>query len=190
MTAETSFELNKILIPKIIKKGRSTIKLSQVATIKGPKGALDLIIPDFVKIENLEGKLNVSVPDLDDKIQKSMWGTVRSILQNNIVGVSEGHLTMLRFVGTGYRAQIEKKDDGKNYVMMKVGKCVLQGLPVPEKLIVSAPSTTRIIIEGIDKQQVKLYAANLRKFHPPEPYKGKGIYIDDETITLKDKKIK
>lgn len=101
--------------------------------------------------------------------------------------MSEGHLATLKFVGTGYRAQLEQ--DGK-FVSIKVGASEMQGLPVPEGIKVSSPVPTSLIIEGCNKQQVLLYAANLRNFHPPEPYKGKGIYVNNETIKLKDKKIK
>lgn len=188
LSPEVSCTSNNIRIPREIKKGRSKLRLSQLITVAGPKGTLDIVAPDFIQIEQSEGKLKVSIPNENDKIQKSLWGTMRSIINNHVTGVTEGHLVMLRLQGTGYRAMVEDKD-GAKWVQMKVGKCVMQGLPIPKGLSVNCPAPTRIIIEGSDKQQVKLFAGNLRKFHPPEPYKGKGIYIDDETIKLKDKKI-
>lgn len=173
----------------MIRKGNKSLKLSQLIMVEGPKGKVGLEVPDFVKVHADENgaKINVSVLDASDKIQKSMWGTVRSLINNNITGVSEGHLATLKFVGTGYRAQLEQ--NGK-FVSVKVGASVMQGLHVPDGITVKAPGPTSLIIEGSNKQQVHLFAANLRKFHPPEPYKGKGIYVNNETITLKDKKIK
>lgn len=187
---EVKIEMTKILIPKVVKKGTRIINLDQLTTVTGPKGTLDLLCADFIDIKNENGKISVSIRDSNNKIQKSLWGTTRSHLQNYVTGVTEGHLAILKLVGTGYRAQIETKEDGKQWVMMKVGRANMEGLAVPEGITVSSPSTTRVIIEGANKQQVTQFAASLRLFRPPEPYKGKGIYVNDETIKLKVKKIK
>ncbi|AQZ17395.1 MRPL6 (YHR147C) [Zygosaccharomyces parabailii] len=189
LAPDTKYSITTMTVSKVIRKGNKSLKLSQLVMVEGPKGKVGLEIPDFVKVHADENgaKINVSVLDASDKIQKSMWGTVRSLISNNITGVSEGHLATLKFVGTGYRAQLEQ--NGK-FVSVKVGASVMQGLHVPDGITVKAPGPTSLIIEGSNKQQVHLFAANLRKFHPPEPYKGKGIYVNNETITLKDKKIK
>ncbi|KAM3164198.1 54S ribosomal protein L6 mitochondrial [Lachancea thermotolerans] len=188
-TRDTKFEIGELKPAYVIRKGNKSLKLSQIYSVTGPRGSLSMRVPEFVSVDQdaENGKLTVSVRDESDKIQKSLWGTVRSHLHNHIVGVNEGHMAVLRFVGTGYRAQLEL--DGK-FVSVKVGASIMQGLPVPEGITVKSPAPTSLIVEGCDKQQVYLFAANLRKFHPPEPYKGKGIYINDEKITLKDKKIK
>jgi large subunit ribosomal protein L6 len=186
---EVTVEFTPLDYPITKTKGRSTLKLSQNARISGPKGELNLAVPDFLKFENDASKLKLTVEDETNKTQKSLWGTMRSLINNHVSGVTEGHLAILKFVGTGYRTQIEERD-GKPYVWLKLGASIPRGLFVPEGLQVTSPSTTRIIVEGIDKQQVRLFAANIRRFHPPEPYKGKGIYLDSETIKLKDKKIK
>lgn len=188
-TRDTKFEIGELKPAYVIRKGNKSLKLSQIYSVTGPRGSLSMRVPEFVSVDQdaENGKLTVSVRDESDKIQKSLWGTVRSHLHNHIVGVNEGHMAVLRFVGTGYRAQLEQ--DGK-FVSVKVGASIMQGLPVPEGITVKSPAPTSLIVEGCDKQQVYLFAANLRKFHPPEPYKGKGIYINDEKITLKDKKIK
>ncbi|CAR26676.1 hypothetical protein ZYGR_0H04960 [Zygosaccharomyces rouxii] len=189
LAAETKFSVSALNIPKVIRKGNKSLKLSQMVTVEGPKGQVAMEMPDFVKVQadSSGAKLNVSVLDTSDKIQRSMWGTMRSHINNHVTGVSEGHLATLKFVGTGYRAQVEQ--DGK-FVSVKVGASVMQGLTVPEGIKVTSPVPTSLIIEGCDKQQVHLFAAKLRNFHPPEPYKGKGIYVNNETIKLKDKKIK
>ncbi|SCU99341.1 LADA_0H19108g1_1 [Lachancea dasiensis] len=186
-TTETAFRVTELKPAYVIRKGKKSLKLSQVYSVSGPKGSLSMRVPEFVSVQEDGGKLTVLVQDEKDKMQKSLWGTVRSHLHNHVVGVNEGHMAVLKFVGTGYRAQLEQ--EGK-FVSVKVGASIMQGLPIPEGITVTSPVPTSLIIEGCDKQQVYLFAANLRKFHPPEPYKGKGIYLNDETITLKDKKIK
>ncbi|CAI4039522.1 hypothetical protein SMKI_08G1900 [Saccharomyces mikatae IFO 1815] len=181
--------ISALPIPRIIRKGRTSLNISQNIIVTGPKGKLSMEVPDFLELDRDEkhGKMNVVVQNSEDKHQRSMWGTVRSLINNHIIGVTEGHLAVLRFVGTGYRAQLE--NDGK-FVNVKVGASIKQGLNVPEGIVVKSPAPTSLIVEGCDKQQVLLFAAKLRKFHPPEPYKGKGIYVNGETIKLKDKKIK
>ncbi|SCU86743.1 LAFA_0E02784g1_1 [Lachancea sp. 'fantastica'] len=188
-TRDTKFELSELRPPNVIRKGNKSLTLSQILSVTGPKGKLSMQVPEFVKIkEDVEnGKISVSVQNETDKMQKALWGTVRSHLNNHVVGVNEGHMAVLKFVGTGYRAQLQQ--EGK-FVSVKVGASIMQGLPVPEGISVTSPTPTSLIIEGCNKQQVYLFAANLRKFHPPEPYKGKGIYVNDEKIVLKDKKIK
>lgn len=188
LTPETKFSVIPLTTSKTIRKGNKSMKLSQMATIEGPKGKIDVALPDFVRLlEGESGKLNISVVNPEDKMQRSMWGTVRSHINNHVTGVNEGHLASLRFVGTGYRAQLENNG---SFVSVKVGASVIQGLDIPAGITVKVPAPTSLIVEGCNKQEVLLFAANLRKFHPPEPYKGKGIYVNNETIKLKDKKIK
>lgn len=200
LTPDIHCTISQIPFPRVVRKGANEIRLSQNINLKGPKGELDFVVPSFVSLDvdlpkpenNNTGKIQVSVKDPEDKIQKAMWGTVSSILRNNATGVTEGYLSIVKLVGTGYRASIidSKKDPKRKHVSLKVGYADNRGLDVPDGLTVSSPVPTRVVIEGIDKQQVKLFAGNLRKFRPPEPYKGKGIFVDDETIKLKEKKIK
>lgn len=190
LPSEVKVELIDREEPIIIRKGRSVLNMTKAAKVTGPKGELSLNVPDFLTFIKNSEKLSLKIENEDDKQQKALWGTTRAVLNNHVTGVTEGHLAMLRLVGTGYRAQIEDRPNGEKFVAMKVGASITQGLIVPEGLTVSSPVPTRVIIEGIDKQKVKLFAAKLRDFHPPEPYKGKGVYVDDETIKIKDKKIK
>jgi large subunit ribosomal protein L6 len=126
-----------------------------------------------------------------------MWGTVRAYLHNHIVGVSEGHTAILRLVGVGYRATVEStattvepEYEGQKFVNLKVGYSHPIELGIPKGVTASTPQPTRILLEGIEKEVVKQFAAKIRKWRVPEPYKGKGIFVDDETIRLKAKKIK
>ena len=118
-------------------------------------------------------------------------------MANNILGVSEGHTAILRLVGVGYRASVEQtattvksEFEGQHFVNLKVGYSHPIELPVPLGVKASCPLPTRILLEGVDKEGVKQFAAKIRKWRVPEPYKGKGIFVDDETIKLKSKKIK
>ena len=124
-------------------------------------------------------------------------GTVRAYLQNHILGVSEGHAAILRLVGVGYRATIEnsavtKKPEyeGQQFVSLKVGYSHPIELGVPKGVKASVPQATRILLEGVEREVVMQFAAEIRAWRKPEPYKGKGIFVNDETIRLKAKKIK
>jgi large subunit ribosomal protein L6 len=124
-------------------------------------------------------------------------GTTRAYLQNHILGVSEGHTAILRLVGVGYRATVEDtattvtpEFEGQQFVSLKVGYSHPIELPVPKGVKATAPQPTRILLEGIDKHVVLQFAAHIREWRVPEPYKGKGIFVNAETIKLKAKKIK
>jgi large subunit ribosomal protein L6 len=124
-------------------------------------------------------------------------GTTRAYLQNHILGVSEGHTAILRLVGVGYRATVEDKATtveaefpGQKFVSLKVGYSHPIEMPVPKGVKASTPQPTRILLEGTEKETVLSFAAKIRKWRVPEPYKGKGIFVNEETIKLKSKKIK
>jgi large subunit ribosomal protein L6 len=134
---------------------------------------------------------------VERKAELIVIGTIRAYLQNHILGVSEGHTAILRLVGVGYRATIEnsaltKKPEyeGQKFVSLKVGYSHPIELGVPRGVKASCPQPTRILLEGIEKEVVKQFAAEIRAWRKPEPYKGKGIFVNDETIRLKSKKIK
>ncbi|KAK6197890.1 uncharacterized protein RJT21DRAFT_122700 [Scheffersomyces amazonensis] len=183
---------------KSFNRGKQTYVLDRQVVIRGPLGVIKTPIPQFLSInekpavdENV-GTITVKIKDSKDKVQRSMWGTIRATLQNHTVGTTEGHLAIVKFVGTGYRAIIEEdpKDPSGKIVSLKLGLNYTPRLKVPKGLTVSSPSPARLVIEGINKQQVKLFAAVIREYKKPEPYKGKGIFVDHETIKLKEKKIK
>ena len=124
-------------------------------------------------------------------------GTTRSHLQNYVLGVSEGHTAVLRLVGVGYRATVENtaitkqaEYPGQQFVSLKVGYSHPIELGVPPNVKASTPQPTRILLEGVDKEVVTQFAAEIRQWRVPEPYKGKGIFVNSETIKLKAKKIK
>ncbi|KOS22687.1 54S ribosomal protein L6 [Escovopsis weberi] len=160
-------------------------------------GTLELEVPDFVSIEqNAEERTaTLRVQDENIKRQKETWGTTWSYLNNYVMGVSEGHTAILRLVGVGYRASVEERGaketfPGQRFLCLKLGftHAVEEGIPRGVK--VTTPSPTRILLEGPDREVLMSFAGRVRKHRPPEPYKGKGVFINDQTIKLKQKKIK
>lgn len=167
--------------------------------IEGPLGKMSMTIPQFVNLEHDEAarKAYVTVEDREVKKQREMWGTTRAYLQNHILGVSEGHTAILRLVGVGYRATVENtattvspEFEGQQFVVLKVGYSHPIELPVPKGVKASVPQPTRILLEGVEKEVVLQFAAKIRMWRKPEPYKGKGIFVNGENIKLKAKKIK
>jgi len=175
------------------------VKGHRVVEVTGPLGKASMKIYPYINIEKDEDKkrATVSVEDRNVKEQLAMWGTTRAYLQNYVLGVSEGHSVILRLVGVGYRATVETSATttspeypGQHFVNLKVGYSHPIELGVPEGVKASTPQPTRILLEGPDKEVVTRFAATIRKWRVPEPYKGKGIFVNDETIKLKAKKIK
>jgi large subunit ribosomal protein L6 len=125
----------------------------------------------------------------------SRTGTSWAYLHNHIMGVSEGHTAILRLVGVGYRATVEKRPGkeqfkGQDFLCLKLGFTHPVEEPIPEGVKVTTPQPTRILIEGNEREVIMSFAGRVRMWRPPEPYKGKGVFINDQTIKLKQKKIK
>lgn len=161
---------------------------------------MTLPIPPYLKttLDEDGRKITVSVGNPNEKHQRAMWGTMRAHVQNTIAGVSEGHICIIRLVGVGYRAEVIDKPttkqqpeyEGQKYVFLKLGFAHPVELGIPKGVTATIPQPTRILLEGCEKQVVTQFAAEIRKWRKPEPYKGKGIFVNDETIRLKAKKIK
>lgn len=122
-------------------------------------------------------------------------GTTWAYINGYITGVSEGHTAVLRLVGIGYRASIDKRPKLEEYpdqdfVCLRLGFSHPVDLGVPKGIKASTPQPTRILLEGINREELMQFAARIRRWRVPEPYKGKGIFVNDETIKLKQKKIK
>ncbi|KAH7093287.1 mitochondrial 54S ribosomal protein YmL16 [Paraphoma chrysanthemicola] len=181
-------------------KGRGTrTQAMSTAQIKGPLGELSMEIPPYINIDQ-DPKLSgptLTIQDPRDAKQKAMWGTTRAYLQNHILGVSEGHSAILRFVGVGFRASVEdtattveSEFPGQKFVNLKVGYSHPVEVGIPKGVTASTPQPTRLLLEGPEKEVVMQFAAKIRMWRKPEPYKGKGIFVNGETIKLKNKKIK
>lgn len=154
----------------------------QHVAVKGPKGALEMNVAPTMKVEVEAGVIHVSRPD-DAKENRSLHGLTRTLVNNMVIGVSEGFSKTLEVNGVGYRAAKE----GKNLVL-NVGYSHQVIMPETEDIQIEVPNPNQIIVKGIDKQKVGQFAAELRGKRPPEPYKGKGIKYDYEVIRRKEGK--
>jgi len=155
-----------------------------VVTIKGSKGAVSLILNSEVELAHDEGALKVA-PRSGSKFSTAVAGTTRALLANMVVGVTDGFERKLELSGIGYRAQAQ---GGKLNLTLGFSHPVVY--EVPEDVSVETPSQTEVVIKGTDKQRVGQVAAEIRRFRPPEPYKGKGVRYADERVVLKEAKKK
>jgi large subunit ribosomal protein L6 len=156
----------------------------QIVKIKGPKGAMQVVLPDDVSVVMDKGEVKVD-PRNDGKRARSMWGTSRTLVNNLVTGVTKGFEKKLEITGVGYRAALQ----GKN-LQIALGYSHDVIYPVPEGIAIATPKPTEIVVTGIDKQKVGQVAAEIRAFRPPEPYKGKGVKYAGEFIFRKEGKKK
>ena len=153
-------------------------------SVKGPKGTLAIPLADEVTYSVEDGVIAVK-PVNDSKRARAFWGMQRTLIANLITGVTEGYTKKLLITGVGYRANSQGKT-----LKLQLGYSHDVDLTVPEGLKVETPDQTTVIISGIDKQAVGQFAANVRKWRKPEPYKGKGIKYRGEYIFRKEGKKK
>ena len=152
--------------------------------VKGPKGQLSMEVNDTVEVSHDDGVITAK-PREESKSSWAMAGTMRALVNNMIVGVSDGFQKKLELVGVGYRAQ------GKGKVLnLTLGFSHPVDYAVPENITIETPSQTEIVVSGCDKQKVSQVAADIRAYRPPEPYKGKGVKYADEVIIRKEAKKK
>jgi large subunit ribosomal protein L6 len=156
----------------------------QVVKMKGPKGALELVLHDDVAAKMEPGGIKVD-PRSDTKRARAMWGTHRALVANLVEGVTKGFERRLEISGVGYRAQLQ----GKN-LQIQLGYSHDINFAVPEGITITVPRPTEIVISGIDQQKVGQAAAEIRAFKPPEPYKGKGVKYSNEFVFRKEGKKK
>ncbi len=162
--------------------GVSVTADNNLVVVKGPKGELSHQFNPIIKIEVEGNEVKVSRPN-DEILTRALHGTTRAIIHNMVVGVSEGFSKTLIIEGVGFRASLKG-----NTLVIAAGYSHLVEMAIPEGLKVTCVSQTEIKIEGIDKQLVGEFAANVRKVRKPEPYKGKGIHYSDEVIRRKEGK--
>ena len=153
-----------------------------VVTVKGPKGTLTKSFHKDMIIK-LEGNEIIVERPTEDKLHKSLHGLTRTLVSNMVEGVTHGFSKSLDIDGIGYRAQKQ----GKNLVM-NLGYSHQVIVPEIDGITIDVPAATKIIVNGIDKQAVGQFAAEIRKKRPPEPYKGKGIHYTGEHIIRKEGK--
>lgn len=153
-------------------------------SVKGPKGTLTMPTADDISYEVGEGTITVK-PANDTKRAKAFWGMQRTLVQNLVTGVTEGFTKKLLITGVGYRANAQGKK-----LKLQLGYSHDVDLDVPEGVEVKTPDQTTVEISGNDKQAVGQFAAEIRRWRKPEPYKGKGIKYDGEFIFRKEGKKK
>ena len=148
-------------------------------TVKGPKGTLERVLPAEMEIKLEGSEVTVSRPN-DLKKMKSLHGLTRTLINNMVIGVSEGYEKKLEINGVGYRAQKQGKK-----LVLSLGYSHPVEMEDPEGLETVVDGTNIIVVKGIDKEKVGQYAAEIRAKRSPEPYKGKGIKYADEVIRRK-----
>ncbi len=156
----------------------------QHITVKGPKGTLEHTIHGQVEMSRQDAELMVKARD-GSKAANALAGTTRAVLNNLVVGVSDGFEKKLELVGVGYRAQSKGK-----VLNLTLGFSHPVDYTLPDGVTADTPSQTEIVIKGCDKQRVGQVAAEIRAFRPPEPYKGKGVRYADEQVVRKEAKKK
>ena len=158
------------------------IEAGNLVTVKGPKGTLTQQLHPAMTITQEGSELHVTRPN-DAKENRSLHGLTRSLLHNMVVGVTEGFKKELDVNGVGYRVAKEGKK-----LVMNLGYSHQVTMDEPDGITIDCPTANKIVISGMDKQQVGQFAAEVREKRPPEPYKGKGIKYTDEVIRRKEGK--
>jgi large subunit ribosomal protein L6 len=152
----------------------------QRVSVKGPKGQLEQELPEPISAQVDDGVVTVSRPD-DARTSRALHGLSRALLNNMVVGVSQGFTKELEIVGVGYRAVAQ----GPAKLELQLGFSHPVHVEAPEGITFEVPAPTQVIIAGIDKQVVGQVAADIRSIRKPEPYKGKGVRYKDERVRRK-----
>jgi large subunit ribosomal protein L6 len=170
--------------PVPVPKGVTANVEGQTVSAKGPKGQLAVALVDQVSVAMTDTGVKVEPRD-QSKSARSLWGMSRTLVQNIFVGVTNGFEERLEISGVGYRAQVE----GKN-LNLALGYSHDVKFAIPEGIKIETPKPTEIVVSGIDKQKVGQVAAEIRRWRPPEPYKGKGVKYVGEYVFRKEGKKK
>jgi large subunit ribosomal protein L6 len=170
--------------PVAIPSGVTASVEGQTVKVKGPKGAMQLVLHDDVAAKVETGGVKVD-PRNETKRARAMWGTYRSLVANLVEGVTKGYEKKLEITGVGYRAALQ----GKN-LQLQLGYAHDIVYPIPEGITITVPKVTEVVVTGIDAQKVGQVAAEIRNFRKPEPYKGKGVKYAGEFIFRKEGKKK
>ncbi len=172
--------------PVAVPAGVDVTIQSQHVAFKGKKGVAELHVHPWVVVQQDGAQLKVSPREItNDGKHRAMTGTMRALLNNMVIGVTQGFERKLQLVGVGYKAQAQGK-----VLNLTLGFSHPVDFKVPEGIAIETPTQTEIVIRGVDKQQVGEVAAEIRAYRPPEPYKGKGVRYVGETIILKEAKKK
>jgi len=165
--------------PVTIDKSVKISRTENVVEVTGPKGTLKMEIANDILMEIQSDEVIFTRTGENKKI-RALHGLYRALLQNMVTGVKDGYTKRLELVGIGYKAEIKN-----NFLVLQLGYSHPIVFLPPKDVKIETPSTTQIVISGIDKQVVGQVAAKIRSFREPEPYKGKGVKYEDEKIRRK-----
>lgn len=169
--------------PVVLPKGVTAKIEAGVLAVRGPKGELMLPVGEdlyrAVETKVADGQVAVTRRE-ESRLGRTQQGLVRALVQNMVVGVTDGYTKMLDVVGVGYKAELKGK-----VLNMALGFSHPVDFPVPDGITVVVEKQTRIVVTGMDKKLVGETAARIRRFRPPEPYKGKGVRFSDEHVRRK-----
>ena len=165
--------------PITVPSGVDVAVEGQKVTVKGPKGTLSHTVDRPIAVDVTDGVVSVSRPD-DERENRALHGLSRSLLNNLVLGVSQGYERKLEIHGVGYRVQLQGSE-----LVFALGYSHPVRIPAPEGITFTVESPTRFGIQGIDKQLVGQVAANIRRLRKPDPYKGKGVRYAGEQIRRK-----
>ena len=152
----------------------------RVVTVKGPKGELSRTVPAAITVQRVESDLVVERPD-DERESRALHGLTRSLVNNMVVGVTDGFRKNLEIVGVGYRAESQ----GPDAIRLALGFSHPVHVKAPDGITFEVPVPTQIVVSGIDKEVVGQVAADIRSIRKPEPYKGKGVRYQGERVLRK-----
>ncbi len=170
--------------PVAIPCGVTAAVEGQQIKVKGPKGELSHVLVDHVIAKTGDDGIEIAMRE-DTKEARAMWGMSRTLVANLVTGVTEGFSKTLEITGVGYRAAVQGQT-----LQLQLGFSHDVNFPIPQGIQVQCPKPTEIVVTGTDKQQVGQVAAEIRRFRPPEPYKGKGVRYAGEYIFRKEGKKK
>ena len=167
-----------------VPKGVVVTLEGQAIKVKGPKGELSHTLPEEIEVAQADGQLTLT-PRGDSQRHQAMWGLSRTLTNNMVEGVTKGYETVLELVGVGYRAALKGRD-----LSLQLGFSHDVDMPPPSGITFAVPRPVEVRVSGIDKQLVGEVAARIRRVRPPEPYKGKGVRYQGETVRRKEGKKK
>jgi large subunit ribosomal protein L6 len=166
--------------PVAVPAGVEVTVADGTVTVKGPKGTLSRVIPGEIEITQDDGTLTFVRPN-DERKNRALHGLTRSLVNNMVIGVTDGFKKELEIVGVGYRAEAQ----GPNALRLNLGFSHPVNVAAPEGISFEVPVPTQVVVTGIDKEVVGQVAANIRSIRKPEPYKGKGVRYAGERILRK-----
>jgi large subunit ribosomal protein L6 len=166
--------------PITIPSGVDVTIEGRMVKVKGPKGELTRMVPATISVQQVDGQLLVARPD-DERDNRALHGLTRSLVNNMVIGVTDGFRKQLEIVGVGYRAEAQ----GNESIRLALGFSHPVIVKAPEGVTFEVPVPTQVVVAGIDKEVVGQVAADIRSIRKPEPYKGKGVRYAGERVLRK-----